>query len=50
MATTSGNDAWIENWLSVDRFSTYLEAAGGSRKHALELYECYSDLGISSGT
>ncbi|MDQ0093277.1 hypothetical protein [Paeniglutamicibacter psychrophenolicus] len=39
MATTSGNDAWIENWLSVDRFSTYLEAAGGSRKRALDLYE-----------
>ncbi|GAA1870085.1 Abi family protein [Paeniglutamicibacter psychrophenolicus] len=39
MATTPGNDAWIENWLSVDRFSTYLESAGGSRTRALDLYE-----------
>ncbi|WP_197277916.1 MULTISPECIES: Abi family protein [Arthrobacter] len=39
MATTTGNDAWIENWLSAGRFSTYLEAAGGSRKRALDLYE-----------
>lgn len=39
MATTSGNDAWIESWLSAGRFSTYLEAGGGSRKRALDLYE-----------
>lgn len=39
MATISGNDAWIENWLSAGRFSTYLESAGGSRARAIELYE-----------
>lgn len=38
MATTL-SDAWIEDWLSADRFSTYLAAAGGSRERALELYE-----------
>ena len=40
MATAaSSDDAWIEGWLSAGRFSTYLEAAGGSRKRALDLYE-----------
>lgn len=39
MATTLSNDGWIENWLSADRFSTYLAAAGGSRQRALDLYE-----------
>ncbi|MFJ4171300.1 hypothetical protein ACIPY3_17485 [Paenarthrobacter sp. NPDC089714] len=37
MTTTS--DAWIEDWLSAGRFATYLQAAGGSRVRALELYE-----------
>ncbi|WP_219844323.1 MULTISPECIES: Abi family protein [unclassified Arthrobacter] len=39
MAKASGNDTWIENWLSMDRFSTYLEVAGGSRTRALDLYD-----------
>ncbi len=39
MATTLSDDAWIENWLSPDRFSTYLAAAGGARHRALDLYE-----------
>ncbi|WP_207795490.1 Abi family protein [Cryobacterium zongtaii] len=39
MATTSSGGAWIEEWLSAGRFSTYLLAAGGSRTRALELYE-----------
>lgn len=32
-------DAWIENWLSAGRFATYVQAAGGSRARALDLYE-----------
>ncbi len=39
MAITSSEGAWIEEWLSIGRFSTYLAAAGGSRSRALELYE-----------
>ena len=36
---TSSWGPWIEEWLSIGRFSTYLAAAGGSRSRALELYE-----------
>ncbi|MGW0020965.1 Abi family protein [Rhodococcus sp. NPDC003382] len=35
---TSG-DAWIEQWLSKDRFALYVRKAGGDRTRALELYE-----------
>lgn len=37
MATSS--DAWIEQWLSRDRFALYVRRSGGDRKRALELYE-----------
>lgn len=36
---TTNSDAWIEDWLSAGRFATYLQAAGGSRTRALDLYE-----------
>ncbi|TFB50259.1 Abi family protein [Cryobacterium tagatosivorans] len=39
MATTSSDGPWVEEWLSVGRFSTYLAAGGGSRSRAFELYE-----------
>lgn len=39
MATAAGSDVWIEEWLSAGRFSTYLQASGGSRERALALYE-----------
>jgi hypothetical protein len=39
VATTSSEGPWIEEWLSIGRFSTYLAAAGGSRSRALEPYE-----------
>ena len=39
MATRSSNGPWIEEWLSIGRFSTYLAAAGGSRSRALDLYD-----------
>lgn len=35
---TSG-DAWIEQWLSRERFALYLRKAGGDRTRALALYE-----------
>lgn len=35
---TSG-DAWIEQWLSGDRFALYVRKSGGDRKRALALYE-----------
>ncbi|GAB2643670.1 Abi family protein [Prescottella soli] len=35
---TSG-DAWVEQWLSSDRFALYVRKSGGDRKRALELYE-----------
>lgn len=35
---TSG-DAWVEQWLSGDRFALYVRRSGGDRKRALELYE-----------
>ncbi|MGH7881507.1 MAG: hypothetical protein ACREN8_01160, partial [Candidatus Dormibacteraceae bacterium] len=31
--------SWVESWLSVARFSTYLQIAGKNRHQALELYE-----------
>jgi hypothetical protein len=30
---------WVENWLSPERFATYLRMAGHDRLRALELYE-----------
>ncbi len=30
---------WVEDWLSAERFATYLAAANGSRPNALALYE-----------
>lgn len=39
MTTEVTDDTWIEAWLSAGRFATYLQAAGGSRKRALALYE-----------
>ena len=44
MATRSSNGPWIEEWLSIGRFSTYLAAAGGSRTRALDLYEWNAEL------
>ncbi len=32
-------DAWVEDWVSRARFATYLTAAGGSRRRAIDLYE-----------
>lgn len=39
MTTAVTSDAWIEEWLSAGRFATYLQASGGSRQRALDLYE-----------
>ena len=39
MATKSSDGQWIEEWLSIGRFSTYLAAAGGCRSRARDLYE-----------
>jgi len=39
MTTQSRDSLWIEEWLSVERFATYLHAARGSRELALKLYE-----------
>ena len=44
MATRSSDGPWIEEWLSIGRFSTYLAAAGGSRTRALDLYEWNAEL------
>ncbi|MEE2062333.1 Abi family protein [Rhodococcus artemisiae] len=35
---TSG-DAWVEQWLSNDRFALYVRKSGGNRIRALALYE-----------
>ena len=35
---TSG-DAWIEQWLSSERFALYVRKSGGDRTRALALYE-----------
>lgn len=39
--------SWIEEWLSPDRFSTFLVVAKGSRQLALELYEWNARLSSS---
>lgn len=42
MAT--GADDWVQQWVSPERFATYLRKAGGSRERALSLYEWNAQL------
>ncbi|MDZ7910227.1 MAG: Abi family protein [Rhodococcus sp. (in: high G+C Gram-positive bacteria)] len=37
--TTQAPGPWVEQWLSPDRFGSYLRLAGGSRSRALALHE-----------
>lgn len=37
--TTQAAGPWVEEWLSPERFGTYLRLAGGSRSRALALHE-----------
>lgn len=47
MPTQPPTDPWIESWLSIGRFGTYLSAAQGSRSLALALYEWNARLGAA---
>jgi hypothetical protein len=33
------NGPWVEQWLSAERFRTYIRQAGGDRRRALQLHE-----------
>jgi len=44
VTTLSTPDLWIEQWLSVGRFATFVESTGGSRSRALQLYEWNAQL------
>ncbi len=35
----TSDDAWVEQWLSTERFALYVRKSGGSRARALALYE-----------
>lgn len=39
MTTPPGHGPWVEQWLSPDRFQTYLQLAGYNRARALDLHE-----------
>ncbi|MFC8040719.1 hypothetical protein ACFUOZ_15315 [Paenarthrobacter sp. NPDC057355] len=47
MPTNVPNDGWVDDWLSPERFGTYLTASGGSRRRALDLYEWNAHLGAA---
>lgn len=36
---TSAYDPWVQNWLTADRFKTYLRAAGNNTQRAFDLYQ-----------
>lgn len=47
MSASQPPGAWVENWLSPERFQPYLVAAGSNRTLALELYEWNAQLSSS---
>jgi len=44
MTTPPGLGPWVEQWLSPDRFHTYLQLAGYDRARALDLHEWNTQL------
>ena len=39
MNASNSPGQWVETWLSAARFGAYLDATGGDRQRALDLYE-----------
>ena len=44
--SNSGDDTWVEGWLSEPRLGTYLNRCHGNRDEAMRLYEWNTDLGL----